>query len=469
MRSATMNVAAQAIQRPGKTLAVGLGLCATAFVLLLSALLYELGMSPAPILLAVAGAALLAVAFRYPLACTGAFLAFMPVYPLTFLIAKFFAPSAIGHLEGIDRVVLLLLTCILWWRNGVKLIAPDWFLIAAVGITILRLPLDGSMLQTASDFGFIIAYAAGRVAGMTSDRESIWAKRAVWIFAAVSVLGLTEVFGFGEAPRTLLYLSVAESSTVNGVALGPPFHAGGFAGLRESSTMLGPLHFGPMCMVALIIWWAYSRRPIPGIMIATGLVCSITRSAWVGAALAIFFLAIVMGQRKRLFTYVSLALALFVAAVPFLGLSDYLAANKSGSDVSLGQHQDSLLEGLTVVASHPLGLGSANIGRQAEKSNESATYFESAYLTLAGEYGIPTILCLLGFLLAAFRVSLRQRTQLGYTAAAVVIGFGAVLMFASLHDVFPLACWLWFPVGLAVTSSSKQSRGRMAPGPTLEP
>jgi hypothetical protein len=47
----------------------------------------------------------------------------------------------------------------------------------------------------------------------------------------------------------------------------------------------------------------------------------------------------------------------------------------------------------------------------------------------------------------------RARTQLGYAAVGILLGFGVVMMFAPLHLDFPLAVWIWFPVGLAVRSS----------------
>lgn len=250
-----MILAGQAIQNPGKSFAIAMGICCGVFTLLLVALMHEIGMSPAPVLLAVASAALLVLAFRHPLACTGGFLAFMPFFPVTFLIAEFFGPPFLGKLEGVDRAVLLLLVCFLWHRNGIKLARPDWFLLFAFGLAVLRIPLDGSPLQVASDFGFVIAYVAGRVAGLTVEQETRWAKRAIWIVAIVSVLGLAEVLLIGPGPRTLLYLKTAEAATDNGLALNASFRAVGFDGLRLSGTMFGPLQFGPLCMVALIIWW----------------------------------------------------------------------------------------------------------------------------------------------------------------------------------------------------------------------
>ena len=107
------------------------------------------------------------------------------------------------------------------------------------------------------------------------------------------------------------------------------FHGTGFSGLREAATMVGPNGFGALCVIALIVWWVYCRNPLPAGMIAIGLICSLTRSAWLGAAGAIPVLAVVMGQKKRLSLYAALALALFVASIPVLDLSDYLFSTKN--------------------------------------------------------------------------------------------------------------------------------------------
>jgi hypothetical protein len=453
-----MEFAGQLVEKPDKSFTVALTACCVLAILAFAALLSQFGISPIPILLVLGAAALFWVAVRYTVSCLGAFLAAMPFFTILFLIAKFAGPSYIGQLEGIDRAVLLMLTVILWSRNGIRLLLPDWLLLISFGVALLRLPLDGSALALVTDFGFMIAYAAGRVTPLSCEQQGAWAKRAVWIIAIVSVLGLAESLFVGPGPRTILYLKAAEAATDNGEALNASFRAVGFNGLRVSGTMFGPLQFGPLCMAALIIWWVYSRKPLWGCLIGAALIGTLTRSAWVGTAVAIPLLAIGLGQKKRVIMYGVLALALFLAAIPVLGLSDYLSSNKTGDDPSAGMHQASMFQGIAFTASHPIGQGSRNVGRQATKEDPDAVFFEDAYLTLAGEYGIPTALCLVGFLVTTVRLTWRQRSKLGYTAAAIVTGFGTVLMFASLHDVFPLACWVWFPVGLAVSSSVKQDR-----------
>src|SRR5579859_1883092 len=252
-----------------------LAICCVASVLLFAALLLLFNVSPVPLLLALAGTAVLWGAWRHTVICVGAFLAVMPFFPLTFLLAKFFGPAYIGQLEGVDRAVLLLLTLILFAQNRTKLVLPDWLLIIGFGIAILRLPLDGSLLALASDFGFVIPYAVGRLIPLTADQEMNWAKRAVWIMAIVSLLGLAEALILGEAPRTLLYLRVAADQTEDGNGLIGTFHGSEFSGLRISGTQFGPLPFGVLCMASLVIWWIYSRKPLSAVIIGAALVGSL--------------------------------------------------------------------------------------------------------------------------------------------------------------------------------------------------
>lgn len=434
--------------------AKGLKISTLGCLLVLVGLLAALGVSLVPFAIVGAVGVLLWLAFRYPMIGLGAVLAFMPVYPLAFLLAKFFGPSYIGLLEGSDRVALLLFTFILWRRNGVRFTVPDWFLLICFGLAVARLAFGGTRIGLLTDFNFLIAYAAGRVTILTAIQEKRWARRAVWIVAVLAVLGMAEVFVIGEGPRTLLYLTVANGGT-EGQSLDAAFHADQYFGLRESSTMFGPLQFAPLCMAALIVWWVYFRNPLPGAMITAGLICSLTRSAWVGTAVAICALGVTMGQTKRLARYAVLALGLFAAAVPVLSLNDYLLSAKTGQDPSGQSHEESLFGGLEYTLEHPLGSGPGSLGKWAVKEEKNAIGIEDTYLTIAGQYGIPSLLCFVGFLVSALRMLWRKRTQPAFVALGIVVGFGTVMIFAALHDVFPLACWLWFPVGLAIRSLSE--------------
>lgn len=430
-----------------------------ALILTLALLLHVLGVSLAIFALLLGATALLWVAFRYPLLGLGIVLAFLPVYPVAMLAGKFFGPSYMELASGSDRATLLLFVAILLYRGGIRLKGPDWFLMAAFGFAVLRSAFGGTLAALLSDFNFVIAYAAGRLAALTENQEKRWAIRAVWIVALLSVFGMIEVFYLGEGPRAALYLSVASGGT-EGDQLNAVFHADQFAGLRESSTMFGPIPFASLCMCALVIWWVYCRKAWPAAMIAAGLVCSVTRSAWLGTALAIPLLAVVMKQKKRFFLYAALALALFIVSIPVLGLGDYLFLAKTGRDYSSEGHQESIVKGLEYVSDHPFGSGPGNAGSYASRDNSNGVFIEDTYETLAAEYGIPAALCFVGFIISSLRVAWRERTELGYAAVGILVGFVAVMTVAPIHQDFPLACWIWFPVGLAVRSSGAlQGRG----------
>jgi hypothetical protein len=333
---------------------------------------------------------------------------------------------------------------------------------------VIHLFFSAWLLALLTDFNFMVAYAAGRVTALSPEQEKSWANRGVWIIAVLSVIGLVEVLFVGEGPRTVLYLAVANGGT-SGLHLDAAFHADQYFGLRESSTMFGPLQFAPLCMAALVIWWVYSRKILPAVLITVGLVCSVTRSAWLGTVAAITVLAVLMAQGKRLLWYGAVALAVFLAAIPILGLSDYLLSTKTGQDPSSQSHRESLLGGLEYTLAHPLGTGPGSVGKFAVKQDENAAGIEDTYLTLGAQYGITALACFAGFLLSTLRLIWHQRTLRAFTAIGIIVGFGTVMMFAALHDVFPLACWLWFPVGLAVRSVSQEKRASAAYPAVIKP
>jgi len=317
-------------------------------------------------------------------------------------------------------------------------------------LALIRTLFGGTLLNLAVDLGFILPYAVGRVAVLTAQQEHLWARCAVWIVGILSVLGLAEVFIFGEGPRTLLYLAI--DSETEGGQLTTPFHGAGLLGLREAATMVGPNGFGALCMIVLVLWWVYSRNPLPAGMAAVGLICSVTRNAWLGTALVIPLLALMMQQKKRLVLYAALALGLFVISIPVLGLKDYLSLTKTGQDPSAEFHQDQILTGLKYDAEHPFGSGN-KLSPLVAKEQSNALIFETTYPALAAEYGIPAVLCFLGFLYISLRLVWRSKTQLGYAAVGILVAMCVVMAFTNPLVDRRLMCWAWFPIGLAVRSA----------------
>ncbi len=342
-----MTTVSQCARKAGNPFASALGLSGLVLILLFAAGLRVFGVSLIPAAFTVGAAALVWIALRHPVGSLGVVLAWMPIHPLAFLVATFFGPSYLGRFEGCDRATLLLLALILWRKNGVKLVAPDWFLLACFGLSFLRLVFGGTLLALLSDFNLVIAYAAGRVAWLTRGQEGRWARRAVWIVAVLSVLG-----GRGVCPRRRsedgsLFVrcrrgdrrSCAECRLSRRWVYRPP-------GIRHhvrAASVCAAMHGCPGSLVGLLPESRACGHDHCGPHL------SVTRSAWLGTAAAIVLLAVIMHQKRRFSLYAVLALGLFIAAVPILDLGDYLLSTRTGQDLSAQGHRESIVKGLEYV------------------------------------------------------------------------------------------------------------------------
>jgi hypothetical protein len=417
-------------------------------ILTLTALLC-IFVSPVAVLATLAGAAFVWMPVRHPVSTLGLVLAFVSIDFMAIAFGKFFGLPQMTLVSILDKeVALLLLAIILWQRNGFKPVAPDWFLLACFFLALLRTVLGGTLGGFALDLDFVIPYAVGRVTVLSEIQEATWAKSAIWIAGVLSVLGMIEVFVLGEGPRTILYTAL--DSGIERGQLTDPFHGTGLIRLREAATMVGPNGFAALCMIALIIWWVYSRNPLTGTLIGLGLICSVTRAAWLGTVIAMAVLAVMMGQVKRMLFYAGLAVGVFLISVPVLGLSDYLYYNKTAQDPSAEYHGNEILSGLRYDAEHPFGSGNEKISPTASQQNDNGLYFETTYPAFAAAYGIPAILCFLGFLYTTFCVIWRKRSRLAHAAVGILIGMCVVMTFTNSLIDRRLIVWAWFPIGLAV-------------------
>jgi len=422
-----------------------------AVCILTIAALLSIFVSPLLVLVPLVGAAALWFVLSYPVNALGVVLAFMPFEFMAIALGKFFGLPHMTLVSAFDKeIVLLVIAFLLWRQNGFKPTVPDWILLGCFMVAVVRTAFGGTLAGLVLDFAFIISYFVGRVTVLSTKQEQLWARCAVWIVGILSVLGLAEVFIFGEGPRTLLYLAI--DSETEGGQLTASFHATGFTGLREAATMVGPNGFGALCMVALVLWWVYCRNPLPAAMIAVGLICSVTRAAWLGTAAAIPLLAVIMQQKKRLGLYAALALGLFAISIPVLGLSDFLLSTKGG-DLSTDWHRDAILNGLKFAAGHPFGAGNEKLGPLAGKEDSNVPIFEATYPALAAEYGFASVLCLVGFSFSALYLAWRNPSQMGYAVVGILVGMALVMIVTlPLHDR-RLVPWAWFPIGLAVRSA----------------
>jgi len=390
--------------------------------------------------------------FRYPINCLGILLAIMPFHFLVILLAEFFSLPHVTMFSGLTKEIpLLIVGAVLWRRNGFRPTASDWWLAACLMIGAGRTVFDGNVEGLRDDFQFVLPYLVGRVAVLSDRQRLLWARWAVWLAISVSLFGMAELFLLGPIPRTVLYTALPTDLVSSEPGRLPnSFYATGFDGLRAASTMIGPPSLAALCMVALIIWWVYFRSPIQGALLFAGLVSTLTRSAWIGTAVAICILAFRLGRKARLAGYTTAALVAFLALIPILGISDFLSFTHSGQDSSELRHRESLEAGSEYVLTHPVGAGGGKVGPVASQDNANALITESSYLAFSAEYGWAGGLCFVCFLTSTMIQTWKSRQPLAYAATGILTGFAIIMTVLLIHEDFRLACWVWFPIGLAI-------------------
>jgi hypothetical protein len=402
------------------------------------------------LVLAVSGLIFQAI-IRHPLATVGLFLAYIPVDFLFVALLRFLGVPHVTVLSVCLDGALLLAALALWLKNGIRPIPADWFLFTFFALAFVYLCFGGTAIEYKGELIWVLAYVAGRVAVLDPAQARLWARRAIWICGILSIAGAFEVFVLGPVPRTLLYTALTDES-----ALGTSAFAQGYRWMRECSTMAGPLDFAGLSMICVILWWVYSRRPIPGALVAAGLVLTVTRSAWAGALLAVMVLAVRLEKKRALFFSACVAGIAIFAVASAIGLdAAYLHPEK---DPSAETHVSSFRSGLQYLSDHPLGTGLGSVGASAIQNNMNGAFFESSFLQYGGEFGLESLACFSAFLFCAFRSVWSLHSEEGNAAAGILIAFSTMMIVLPMHGHFQLACWVWFPIGFAINQASRLRR-----------
>jgi len=344
---------------------------------------------------------------------------------------------------------LLAAGCVLAFRHGLKLEKSDLVLLGlfvwALVVTLIH-PTSSAPSGLKDDFDFVIPYIVGRLISLRPG----WIKTGLWVAGFVAILGLIEFFFAGIGTRMLL-MGVQDIAELT-----PTFKADFFEGFRAGSTLGGPLEFGGFCAVALLVFGSF-YRDLPkkylvfALLIASGLIVSLTRMAGLALLLGLLFIAIRTGQKLRLAT-ITLGLTALTLGVllPRMGLQEFFKASLSGEDSSLGSHRTSLEEKSVYVLSHPIGTGAGTVGPRALVRDPNALQAESAFLQFGLEYGWLGILLFTGFCgWICFRLR-KVGSNFGIAACAVAIAMFTMYFFSAIHMEFGLCSWAWVTIGFGI-------------------
>jgi hypothetical protein len=385
---------------------------------------------------------------------TGIFLLLMSVQWLAIALLRFNGFEQYEAVSALKEVILVVATGYFFYRTKrFQLTSADLLLAGALLLIFFEQIFYTDFKGLRDDWEWALPYLLGRVLTITPRTQEIWAKCAVWFCALLAIIGAWEIEVLGSFPRVLL-LGITEGDT----KLPAPFLANGYSGFRAASTMVSPLAFSALCMVALLLWWTYMKNPIPAALIGAGLALTLTRSAVFATFLGALIIGIRRREKGRIALFSAIALLGLIIAVPTLNLEQYLNITfTSGADTSTEGHQASIVEGFNRMLEYPLGTGAGTVGPRVVAANPDALDVESSYLTIAVEYGIAVGALYVGFLIACLWSLFKLHERIGYAGFAILLSFGILLAIGPLHLDIPLACWVWVPIGMGVARAAESS------------
>jgi len=227
---------------------------------------------------------------------------------------------------------------------------------------------------------------------------------------------------------------------------------------------------------------------ISTVVIGIALVLTQTRSAMI-AALVVAFLALqpAAGRRRPWRIQATIVLAglaiVFVPAALASGFANRVAATGSSTDNSSAGHVKNFTDGVSRIASHPLGQGlgtAAGVGQRFQASNRLVP--ENQYLDYGVELGVLPMFLFIALTVAMIR-RLRHAARLvsdPLITAAWAAGFGIALggMFLQSWQSFEVSWTFWGMAGasLAVvraralaSARHRESAAELAPAPVAAP
>jgi hypothetical protein len=240
-----------------------------------------------------------------------------------------------------------------------------------------------------------------------------------------------------------------------------------FTPLRVSSIFASPFDMADYLLVVVAIVAIRIRnggRASNYVVLALA-VAAIYYSRVRGDALAVAVLLILIalpGSRHNAAGRLRLVVVLCIGAlliVPFLANSRYV--NAQGGSQSTSQHIKELEHGLTIITTHPLGLGlgAEPSDRQGLIPGSSDTS-ENAFLQVVDELGILGLLPWLAMMAFVFSALFHRARDGDVVATSFGWGLIAILIAGLTHHVFLVLTvpWtLWGGLGLALSTSRQQA------------
>lgn len=318
----------------------------------------------------------------------------------------------------------------------------------------------GLIVNTRFLIFFLIAWA---VALRTDRLRNNWQKMVIWPAVIVVVFGILQ---FSVLPNDFLRHFGYSTSTIE------PFETinSNSNYIRISSTLRGANPLGayliiPITFLAMLIMrgkrtWQYISL-LAGSLLT--LVFTFSRSAWIGAALALGTLGLTNLEGRRIAKSHLLLLAslvVLVAGSAFVLRSNshfqnvvFHTEDRSVVKVSSNQgHWTATKNGVIDVAKHPLGFGPGSAGPASVYNSSPARISENYYVQIGQELGWIGLLFFAAINIAVgYLLWLKRADPLALGLLASFIGITAVNMLMHAWADDTLAYVWWGLAGIAMT------------------
>lgn len=332
-----------------------------------------------------------------------------------------------------------------------------WFVLAMLNVKTVGLEATSAGLAAGLRY-MVIAFVGYILLRFTKANWSYIVRKAmiaiVGVGVLLSILGLLQVtvlprdilesFGYEKNVTIAPFMVIDENPDAP----------------RAFATLRGPNELGAFLILPLVAsllvfshkWW----RVAIAALIGYGILLPVSRSAWIGAVLALVSLLVIMyGRgilRSKRFVYGCLAGVIAVAllmtaalSVPSLRLAVFRSSptDTSLTEGSTDQHLIATMGGLSRVIENPLGCGPGCAG-PASYYGSQARISENYYVQIAEEVGVVGLALWLAIVWRIAKRLFEQRSDpLAKALLASFIGISAIGLWLHVWHDDPLSITWW--------------------------
>lgn len=344
------------------------------------------------------------------------------------------------------------------------------FIVVALIVTAIShsVGLYNVLLGVKTTLGFLVLFVAVQAARFTPKRWNTLIKALLIISSVVGIFAIAQVY---LLPVDFLVRFGYGAATV------PAFHLvdPAVTAVRIIATFSGPNQLGSFMIIPLVISaWLITRKKwlaiIPFVLSSFALVNSYSRSAWVGAGVALLMALAIRLQGYWRLALVGIMALLVIGGISLNAMSQdrlskvrfYVHHGKVADGQVLGSDSnrlESAARGVDQVIQEPLGYGLGTAGPASQGASQSIIT-ENTYLQVGIETGVVGLLLFIATIVLSIVALFKQRLAVDEASPliAILLGLSVSNLFLHTWADSATALVLWGLVGYCLAAQPKRSK-----------